>query len=376
MNILVLSWRDPKHPLAGGAEQSVLEHAKGWLKAGNEITWFSSHFPGSVTTETMDGIKIVRNGYQYLGVQIAAIFYYFRNIKNIDLVVDQFHGFPFFTPLYVKKPKLALVQEVAGKVWLLNPLPFPINFIVGVLGLVFEPFIFLLYKKVQFMTGSESAKLEISKLGIPLKNITVVPHGVILPSHTPLHRSYILNRKSFVITYLGTLAKDKGIEDAIECFSLLDKAGKYNFWVIGKPETDDYFEKLKSKISDLGLNGKIKLWGRVSDEKKFELLAKSHVLVNPSAHEGWGLVNIEANAMGTPVVAYKSAGLIDSVKEGQSGMFCKENTPESLAKAVVVLLQSKEKYSSFHLRARKWAKNFNWTLSQNTSLKLIENLKT
>lgn len=374
MNILILSWRDPKHPLAGGAEQSVWEHAKGWLKAGNEITWFSSRFPGSVTTETMDGIKIVRNGYQYLGVQIAAIFYYFRNIKNIDLVVDQFHGIPFFTPLYVRKPKLALIQEVAGKVWLLNPLPFPVNLIVGATGFVFEPFIFLMYKNIQFMTGSESAKLEVSKFGIPLKNITVVPHGVILPSHTPYHRSYILNRKSFVITYLGTLAKDKGIEDAIECFFLLDKTGKYNFWVIGKPETDDYFEKIKSKISILGLNGKVKLWGRVSDEKKFALLSRSHVLVNPSAHEGWGLINIEANAMGTPVVAYKSAGLIDSVKEGQSGIFCKENTPEYLSEAVASLLQSKGKYSRLCIEAKKWANKFNWNASRNISLKLIEKI--
>lgn len=368
MNILILSWRDPKHPLAGGAEQSVWEHAKGWHKAGNEIAWFSSRFRGSATKENIDGIKIVRNGYQYLGVQMAAVFYYFRSSKNIDLVIDQFHGIPFFTPLYVRKPKLALIQEVAGKVWLLNPLPFPFNFIIGVLGLVFEPFIFLMYKKVQFMTGSESAKLEVSKFGIPLKNITVVPHGVILP------RSKIVDRRSKIktVTFLGTLAKDKGIEDAIECFSLLDKTGKYNFWVIGKPETDDYFEKLKSKISGLDLTDKVKLWGRVSDEKKFELLAKSHVLVNPSAHEGWGLVNIESNAMGTPVVAYRSAGLVDSVKDGQSGVFCDSNTPESLAAAIKKVLESKKKYKQLCDNSKKWAKTFDWKTSQNTSLKLIE----
>lgn len=368
MNILILSWRDPKHPLAGGAEQSVLEHAKGWHNAGNEITWFSSRFSGSVATENIDGIKIVRNGYQYLGVQIAAVFYYFRNIKNIDLVIDQFHGIPFFTLLYVRKPILALIQEVAGKVWLLNPLPFPMNLIVGVTGFVFEPFIFLMYKNIQFMTGSESAKLEVSKFGIPLKNITVVPHGVLLPKH----EVRISKSETKTITFLGTLAKDKGIEDAIECFSLLSKTGEYNFWIIGKPETDDYFEKIKSKISSLGLNGKVKLWGKVSDEKKFELLARSHVLVNPSAHEGWGLVNIEANAMGAPVVAYKSAGLVDSVKDGQSGMFCKENTPESLAETVNVLLRSKEKYSLLCIRAKTWANKFNWNVSRNISLKLIE----
>jgi len=34
MNILVFSWRDPKHPTAGGAEQVMHEHMKGWIAAG------------------------------------------------------------------------------------------------------------------------------------------------------------------------------------------------------------------------------------------------------------------------------------------------------------------------------------------------------
>lgn len=367
MNILILSWRDPKHPLAGGAEQSVLEHAKGWNNAGNKITWFSSRFPGSPATETIDGIKIVRNGYQYLGVQVAAIFYYFRNSKNIDLVIDQFHGIPFFTPLYVRKPKLALIQEVAGKVWLLNPLPFPINLIVGATGFVFEPFIFLMYKNIQFITGSESAKLEVSKFGISLKNITVVPHGVILP------RSKIVDRKSKIktVTFLGTLAKDKGIEDVLHCFAKLDQIGKYQFWIIGKPETQSYYQKIKSIVSKLKLNEKIKFWGYVTQDKKYELLSKSSILVNPSVHEGWGLVNIEANAMGTPVVAYKSAGLVDSVKNGQSGIIVEKNSPEEIADEVFNILENEKLFNKLRDGAVSWSKRFSWNDSRKKSLDLI-----
>ena len=42
MRILVFSWRDPKHPLAGGAEQVMHEHMKGWIEAGHKVTLFSS----------------------------------------------------------------------------------------------------------------------------------------------------------------------------------------------------------------------------------------------------------------------------------------------------------------------------------------------
>jgi len=45
MNILVFSWRGPKHPLAGGAEQVDHEHQKGWIKGGNAVTLFTSSFP-------------------------------------------------------------------------------------------------------------------------------------------------------------------------------------------------------------------------------------------------------------------------------------------------------------------------------------------
>src|SRR3990167_7300127 len=139
MNILVFSWRDPKHPLAGGAEQVMHEHMKVWIKAGHSVTLFSSKIKGLPTSETFDAVQIVRGGYQYLGVQIAAFLYYLKNKNKFDLLVDQFHGLPFFTPLYSKKPKLAVIQETARNVWFLNPLPRPINWLVGIIGYFGEP---------------------------------------------------------------------------------------------------------------------------------------------------------------------------------------------------------------------------------------------
>lgn len=366
MNILILSWRDPKHPSAGGAEQVVLEHAKGWLAVGNHVTWFSSRFPDSSTEENIDGVKVVRDGYQYLGVQIASYFYYQKNKSNYDLIVDQFHGIPFFTPLYVKKPILAILQELAREVWFLNELPFPLNYLVGVVGYLFEPLVFLFYKKVPFMVGSDSAKKDLVSIGIKPENITVVPHGVIVPKISKLPGK----SKFRTISFLGALTKDKGVEDAIRAFALLDKTGEYQFWIIGGG-LSDYVDKLKSLVKDLGIQDKTKFWGFVNQKNKFELLSKTHVLVNPSAREGWGLVNIEANAMGTPVAAYKSAGLIDSVKDGQSGIFCNENTPRSLAETVEIILSSEKKYKILCATSIKWSKNFDWKISIKNSVGLI-----
>lgn len=370
MKILVFSWRDPKHPLAGGAEQVMHEHMKGWVKAGHDVTLFSSRFPDSSETEVLDGVKIIRGGYQYLGVQWAGFLYYLKNKDKYDFVVDQFHGLPFFTPLYVWKPKLAVIQEVARKVWFLNPLPWPLNWVVGAIGYFSESFIFLLYRSTKFMTGSESAKKDVSRFSIPKENIIVVPHGVVTS------KSKIKYEKSKIrtVVFLGVLSKDKGIEDAIKCFSLLDKRGNWQFWVIGKPETEMYSRKIVNLVKGLGLDDKVRFWGFVSQEKKFELLAKGHVLVNPSVHEGWGLVNIEANSVGMPVVAYHSAGLIDSVKDDQNGILCVQNTPEELAKNTIRLLADKVEYKKLQERAILWSQNFSWKKSIRRSLNLIENI--
>lgn len=370
MNILILSWRDPRHPLAGGAEQVVLEHCKGWIQAGYNVTWFSSRFNSSPIQDEIDGVFVIRDGGQYLGVQIKAFFYYLKNKDKFDLVVDQFHGIPFFTPLYVRKPILALIQEVAGKVWLLNPLPFPLNLIVGVVGYLLEPFVFLLYKNTQFMTGSESAKNEVSRLGIPLSNITVVPHGVILPTRK-LKRELLTPP---VVTYLGIISRDKGVEDVLKTFAILASRSNYQFWIVGKPETPSYMEKILLISKRLGLDGKIKFWGYVSQDKKFELLSKSNVLVNPSVHEGWGLVNIEANVVGTPVVCYNSAGLIDSVSDGQSGIVLKINTPLEMANVVQEIIGNNELFNKLKIGSEKWSRNFTWKASRVISLKLVQKL--
>ncbi len=370
MNILIFSWRDPKHPLAGGAEQVMHEHSKGWIAAGHKVALFSSRFKGSLKNENLDGVQIIRRGHQYLGVQLAGLSHYLKNKNRYNFVVDQFHGIPFFTPLYVRIPKIAVIQEPAREVWFLNPLPRPLNWIIGAIGYLGEPFIFFLYRRTPFMTGSASAKKEVSCLGIPSKNITIVPHGAIVKKPSP----FPPKEKKKAVLYLGILSKDKGIEDALDCFKILNKEGSFQFWVIGKAETQKYMQKLLKLCRKLKIRDKVRFWGSVSEEKKFRLLAKSHVLLNPSVREGWGLVNIEANAMGTPVIAYRSPGLIDSIKDGVSGVLVKRGSPKALASKVLDIFKDEKKYNRLQEGALLWSKNFNWKKSRKISLNLLQKI--
>lgn len=370
MRILVMSWRDTKHPLGGGAEQVMHEHMKGWIVDGHEVTLFSSKFRNSSKCETIDGVKVIRKGDQHLGVKLYAFLYYLKNVSAFDLVVDEFHGLPFFTPLYVKKPKFAVLQEIAREVWFMYKLPFGLNYLLGGLAYLIEPFIFLLYKNVPFVVGSNSAKEDLTNImNIDSKNVTVIPHGVILEKS----KKYEGKENLKTLAFLGALTKDKGIEDALKAFAVLNGMGEYRFWVMGKGQKE-YVDYLKNLSVENGLEGKVTFFGFVDQKKKFKLLSKAHLLINTSVREGWGLVNIEANSVGTPVVSYRSSGLIDSVKNEISGVLVEENSPEQIAKETDKLLKDKIKYEKLSKSSVLWSRQFSWEKSVKISQAYIKKI--
>ena len=123
-------------------------------------------------------------------------------------------------------------------------------------------------------------------------------------------------------------------------------------WVIG----DGYMlKKLRnSKIED------IIFYGHVSNELKYQMLSKAHLVLAPAVREGWGLVVTESNAMGTPVIAYNVPGLRDSVKHGETGILVKDNSPESLAHAALSLLNDPILLRKYSVNALEFSRQFNW----------------
>lgn len=170
------------------------------------------------------------------------------------------------------------------------------------------------------------------------------------------------------------ITKDKGIEDVLRVFSILNSIGNYNFWVIGRAESEKYYRKIMQIADSLGLSDKVVFYGFVNQKRKFELLSQAHVLVNPSVREGWGLVNIEANSVGTPVVGYKVQGLVDSVVNNKTGLLCNFRDTGSLA-ANAIKLATIPHHAKYSREAIRWSKKFDWAVSTKDSLKLIESIK-
>lgn len=98
--------------------------------------------------------------------------------------------------------------------------------------------------------------------------------------------------------------------------------------------------------------GNIQFLGHVSDEERTRLMAKTRAVV-VAALEDYGLVPVEANASGTPVVAYGAGGVLETQIPGRTGILFKRQTPESLQEALLEVDQRNWDYSKIREHALK-----------------------
>lgn len=114
----------------------------------------------------------------------------------------------------------------------------------------------------------------------------------------------------------------KRIDVIIEAFNWLG----WPLWISGiGPEE----ERLKSRSLK-----NIKFLGYVSDRDRCELMSKARAVI-VAALEDYGLVPVEANASGTPVLAYGAGGVLDTQVPGKTGVFFKRQTPEAIHSALL-----------------------------------------
>ncbi len=113
----------------------------------------------------------------------------------------------------------------------------------------------------------------------------------------------------------------KRLDIVVEAFNWLGKT----LWISGDgPER----ERLQAKALP-----NIKFLGQVTDSERKELFSNAKSVI-VAALEDYGLVPVEANASGTPVIAYGAGGVLDTQVPGKTGVFFQRQTPESLSVAL------------------------------------------
>lgn len=348
MRFLMLNWRDPKSPLAGGAERVTLAYLADLRARGHEVAWFANAFPGGAAEEDLDGLHIVRSGDK--GSSVLAAIRWYRRQPRFDLVIDQHHGIPWYAPWWCRTHCVAYVHEVLGPIW--NAF---YRWPKSSIGRTQERWTHWLYRNTPFWTASRSTRDGLRRHGV--KDITLIPYGVdtvALPQLDPKPLTAPLR-----LIVVSRLAPNKRIDHAIRaCHELRERRIASSLTIVGSGAD---LPRLRQLVSDLDLGDRVTFSGQLAEADKDQLLRDAHFLLHTSLREGWGLNVIEANAMGTPAAGYPVAGLVESILHERTGLLSATETPSALAEVLQQLLRTPERYETYRHQAWEYAKTFHWS---------------
>lgn len=364
MRILIVNWQDIKNPLAGGAEVHLHEVFSRIARMGHEVTLYCSSFPGAPHEESINGIKVIREGgrslfnFRFLSSYLT----HFKN-KRFDVVVDDMNKIPFFTPLCVKQPIYGVTHHLFGKSIFLETNPVLATYVY-----VMEQLAVWLYRKrrIRFIVGSPSTREELLREHFLPEDVALVNYGVDHSVHTTTGAA---KSPTPLIGYFGRLKRYKSVDHLLLALpGIVEQLPELKVVIVG--EGDDR-PRLEAMTKQLGLTEVVEFTGFVSDQRKVELLQQMWFKVTTSSKEGWGLTVLEANACGTPVIASNVQGLRDAVKDGETGLLYAYGDVKDLSSKILTLLADHQLRDRLTRAAVEWARLFDWEIAAKQTLELL-----
>jgi glycosyltransferase involved in cell wall biosynthesis/O-antigen/teichoic acid export membrane protein len=357
LHVLVLVDRDWTHPQAGGTGTNLFGQVSRWVAWGHRVTVVAGSYPGALAHERLDErLEIHRVGTRLTVFPRAAWLILRRKLaRDADVTLEVVNGIPFFTPLWLRTPRVALVHHVHRRMYVAE---LGRRGALAALALETLPLRFL-YRATPFTTVSQSARRDLAALGVPQERIEVVYNGVEGHQFHPGREA-----PEPVLLYLGRLKRYKRIEHVLDVLegipgTRLDVAGE-----------GDHRPALEAEIERRGLGDRVTLHGFVDEARKVELYGRTWVSLTASSAEGWCLTVMEAAACGTPSVALRVGGLPEAIVDGETG-YLADTIPEQTER-VRELVEDPVLRRRLGDNARERAGTFTWDRAAAENLRVLE----
>jgi glycosyltransferase involved in cell wall biosynthesis len=360
LNILVLADRDWTHPQGGGTGENVRHNVVRWAEWGHQVTVIAGEYPGCKPFEQpAPNLTVHRMGGR--ASVFARTAWAVRRRHGIgrdaDVVFEVINGITFLTPLWLRKPRVALVNHSHRDLFTGEFGPRLGRFLAAALE---ELPLRLLYRKTPFLTISGSAREELVTIdGIPREHITIAYCGVGPGPYAPGDKA-----PEPTLLYVGRLKAYKRIELLLD---ILTELPGVRLEIAGH---GDHGETLEEEIYQRSLQDRVTVHGYVDDATKAELYRRAWLHVTASASEGWSLTVMEAALCATPSVAMRVGGLRESIVDGQTGALA--DTPADLRDTVAGLLRDHQRRELFGQAARERALTFTWERTAATTLAVVQ----
>jgi phosphatidylinositol alpha-1,6-mannosyltransferase len=203
------------------------------------------------------------------------------------------------------------------------------------------------------------------------KALKIIPNGVDLSEY---QTNSIIKLEGFpALLTVGHVTKRKGQHRAIKALPELIKLyPNVKYHIVGRPVEKDQLIKL---AEDLGVLRYIEFHGIIIDHKDlWDFYKASDVFLLLSENqangdvEGFGIVALESNATGTPVVGSINCGVEDAIDNGKSGVLVDGDNVNEIVDAISFCLKNTYSLKNF---SKSWAKQHDWNLIGKRFIELI-----
>lgn len=356
LKVLFLATRDWYNPATTGGDNTLWENARYLASVGHEVTFVAASFRGAAKVEAVEGIRVVRLwGIHSLWFWTFA-YYITRWRGHFDVVVAEGFGgsrIPRLAPLYVAEPIITEWHQIHRDLFaaqypkLMNG---PLNLLERVTAWV--------HRNTLVRAGTEDWEQAFPTIGFKPANVVLVPVSI---RDDWLEGPAANDSTEPTVLWLGKLRRYKCPDHAARAMkSVLEHVPTARLVIAGRRDDRKFEVELRHLVQDLGIQQSVDFHFDLSDLEKRELMRTVRVLVVPSAVEGFGIVVLEANASGVPVVA--SSGVPEgAVRDRVNGLRYPYGDIKSLAHRLIELFEDDDLHSRLSRNAREGASRYRWS---------------
>jgi len=341
------------YPEVGGAENYAYNITKRLAKKGCDTTILCSSRSKINKEETIDRIKIIRQRPNFVisntPIKLNLYFTTLKLLKKIDFdIVTAYTPVPFYADIGAivsKRYKIPFVLTYHNDI---VKDTFPINLIANIYNHTFGKLTIKFSKLI--ITSSPYCYNESNFLKYFKDKVIWIPPGVDIEKYDvgnsfKLHDTYGLSHSSKIVLFVGQLSKahvHKGVVYLIKSFKKVLREVKNVYLVI--IGTGNMIPKYKKMCEELGILDRVIFTGFVDETKLIKSYKSSNIVILPSTTiaEGFGMVLIEGNACGRPVIGTKVGGIQYIIRNGETGLLVPPKDSKALADAIIRLLQDEE----------------------------------
>ncbi|MFH2138506.1 MAG: glycosyltransferase family 4 protein [Candidatus Omnitrophota bacterium] len=379
MNILFVTSNFP--PLNGGIANFDYNICKSLHQKGHKLVVLANSIKGSEKFDLAQGFEIIRLKGNLRPTSIEAIskLLYLVLKNNIDIVFFGHFGSTHWlggvlSRIILKVPYVILVHGTEFNAYF-SRFTFVDKWASGI----------VLKNAKGIIANSQVTRNLVHERGYPLEKIQILNPGVdvevlkMVDKGVKMKEELKLNDNKILLTVARLVAK-KNHENILKALAVVIKeVENVTYVILGEGEERT---RLESLTRELGLEEYVKFLGQIKHEDIQLYYNICDIFVMPSKtididYESFGIVYLEANACGKPVIAGKSGGVDDAVIDGVTGILVNPDDIDEISQAILCLLKDEKYAKELGENGRQRVeKEMNWNIAGNKIEMILNNVQT